>query len=357
MLPSYTQLGMAALLPNHEITFADNDTAGIWVDGQSSQGTSNRNKILQAAITKDARAIRADELLAMNKEDCRGLIRDHDVVYVYHNRIDATGDKRESEERTFEAVEETLAELVKIIKKLTAANANNLLVTADHGFIYQHRVLDESDFCASEPEGEKVIYRDRRFIIGKKLVEKPGLRKFTSSELGLQGDLDIQIPKSISRLRLKGSGSRFVHGGASLQEVVIPVIRINKKRKSDISAVGVEILQGASTVITSGQIAATFYQSEPVTDKVQPRYLHAGIYNQDGELISDRHDLTFDLSSENPRDREIKVQFVLTQKADEANGQNVTLRLDEKLGGTSHYREYKSIRYLMRRSFTSDFDF
>ena len=250
-----------------------------------------------------------------------------------------------------------MAELVKIIKKLTAANANNLLVTADHGFIYQHRVLDESDFCASEPEGEKVIYRDRRFIIGKKLVEKPGLRKFVASELGLQGDLDVQIPKSIIRLRLKGSGSRFVHGGASLQEVVVPVIRINKKRKSDISAVEVEILQGASTVITSGQIAAIFYQSEPATDKVQPRNLHAGIYNQDGELISDRHDLTFDLPSENPREREIKVQFVLTQKADDANGQNVTLRLDEKLGGTSHYREYKSIRYLMRRSFTSDFDF
>jgi hypothetical protein len=85
--------------------------------------------------------------------------------------------------------------------------------------------------------------------------------------------------------------------------------------------------------------------------------LRAGIYTQNGDLISDRHDLVFDLSSENPREREIKVQFVLSQKADEANGQNVTLRLDEKLGSTSHYREYKSIRYLMRRSFTSDFDF
>jgi len=357
MLPSYTQLGMAALLPNREIAFADNDTAGIIVDGQSAQGTAYRNKILEAGFNGNARAIRADELLAMNKEDCRGLIRDHDVVYIYHNRIDATGDKRESEERTFEAVEETLSELIKIIKKLTAANANNLLVTADHGFIYQHRMLDESEFCISEPKGDKVLHRDRRFIIGKNLAEKPGLRKFATSDLGLQGELEIQIPKSISRLRLKGSGSRFVHGGASLQEVVIPIIRINKKRKSDISAVGVEILQGASTVITSSQIAAAFYQSESVTDKVQPRNLRAGIYNQDGELISDSHDLSFDLSSENPREREIKVQFVLTQKADDANGQNVTLRLDEKLSGTSHYREYKSVHYLMRRSFTSDFDF
>lgn len=48
----------------------------------------------------------------------------------------------------------------------------------------------------------------------------------------------MQIPKSINRLRLKGSGSRFVHGGATLQEVVIPVISINKKRQSDVGKVG-----------------------------------------------------------------------------------------------------------------------
>jgi uncharacterized protein (TIGR02687 family) len=357
MLPSYTQLGMAALLPNKEIAISENNTGSVWVDGQTSQGTVNRNKILQQAIAQTARVIRSDELLTMNKNDCRGLIRDHDVVYVYHNRIDATGDKRESEERVFEAVEETLQELIKIIKKLTAANANNLIVTADHGFIYQHRPLDESDFSESEPEGAEILFRDRRFIIGKKLLEKPGLRRFESSALGLTGDVQIQIPKSISRLRLKGSGSRYVHGGASLQEVVIPVLRINKTRKSDVSAVEIEILQGASTVITAGQVAATFYQSAPASAKVQPRFLRAGIYNPAGELISDSHELVFDLYSKNPREREIKVRFVLTKKADEANGQNVTLRLDEKLGGTSHYREYKSIRYLMRRSFTSDFDF
>jgi hypothetical protein len=46
--------------------------------------------------------------------------------------------------------------------------------------------------------------------------------------------VEVQIPKSINRLRLKGSGSRFVHGGASLQEVVIPVLKINKKRQSDV---------------------------------------------------------------------------------------------------------------------------
>jgi len=357
MLPTYTQLGMAALLPNKELALADNESGTVQVDGQNSQGIANRLKILGEAIPQRATAIKARELMTLNKDDCRALVRGHDVIYIYHNCIDAVGDKRETEERVFEAVEETLQELIRVVKKLAGANANNLLVTSDHGFIYQNRPIDESDFSGDDADGEQILFRDRRFVLGKGLKEVSGLRKFRSSELGLVGDMEVQIPKSINRLRLQGAGSRYVHGGASLQEVVIPVIKINKKRQSDISVVEVDILRGSSSIITSGQLAVAFYQAQPVTEKVQSRKLRAGIYTQAGDLISDYHDLTFDLASDNPRERELQVRFVLTSKADNVNGQEVILRLDQKLAGTSHYKEYKSLRYLMRRSFTSDFNF
>ncbi|NLQ06401.1 BREX-1 system phosphatase PglZ type A [Cylindrospermopsis raciborskii] len=357
MLPSYTQLGMAALLPHNTLALAEDSSGQVQVDSQSSVGLENRKKQLDRGQSKRATALMAEELMNLNHEDRRSLVRDHDVVYVYHNRIDATGDKRESEPRVFEAVEEALDELVKLIKKLTGANANNILVTADHGFIYQNRVIQESDFASDEPRGEQILFRDRRFVCGKGLKETPGLRKFTSNELGLSGEVEVQIPKSINRLRLKGSGSRYVHGGASLQEVVIPIIKINKKRTSDITSVEVEILPGASSIITAAQLTVVFYQAQASTDKVQPRTLQAGIYTQKSELISDSHDITFDLGSENSRDREVPVTFVLMRKADEVNGQEVHLRLNEKLSGTSQYKKYKSIAYTMRRSFTSDFDF
>ena len=180
------------------------------------------------------------------------LLKANDVIYIYHNRIDHTGDKMHSEGRAFEAAEETLSDIVKIVKKLTGANANNILVTADHGFIYQHRELDESDFLGVNASGDTILYRDRRFVLGKGLTVSSSLHKFTSAQLGLAGELEVQIPKSINRLRLRGSGSRFVHGGASLQEVVLPVLRINKKRQSDVTVVEVDILRGASSVITSG---------------------------------------------------------------------------------------------------------
>ncbi|XUO86774.1 BREX-1 system phosphatase PglZ type A [Halomonas sp. KM072] len=356
-LPSYTQLGMAALLPNKSLAIADNDTGTVLVDGQSSQGTVNRTKILQAALDGRGQAVKAEDFMQLNRDDSRELLKGNDVLYIYHNRIDHTGDKMHSEGQAFEAAEQTLDDLIRLIKKLTAANANNLLITADHGFIYQNRELDESDFLGDVVSGDDIRYRDRRFVLGKGLSASPAFHQFSSEQLGLDGDMEVQIPKSINRLRLKGSGSRFVHGGASLQEVVIPVLKVNKKRQSDVSAVEVDILRGASSVITSGQLAVTLYQSGPVTEKVQPRHLRAGIYTQSGELISDSHDLSFDLTSENPRERELQVRFVLSRKADEANGQEVFLKLEEQHAGTSHYKEYKSLRYLMRRSFTSDFDF
>lgn len=357
MLPSYTQLGMAALLPHRTLEIAGNESGTVLVDGQSSQGTANRTKILQAALGGRGQALTAEDFMLLNRDDSRDLLKANDVVYIYHNRIDHTGDKIHSEGQAFEAAEQTLHDIVRLVKKLAAGNANNILVTADHGFIYQDRELAESDFLGTDASGDRILYRDRRFVLGKGLVATPGLHTFTPGQLGLAGVVEVQIPKSINRLRLKGSGSRFVHGGASLQEVVIPVLRINKKRQSDVTAVDVDILPGASTVITSGQLAVTLYQTGPVTDKIQLRALRAGIYTEAGDLISDSHDLTFDLSSNNPREREQQVRFVLSRKADEVNGQEVILRLEEQHAGTSHYREYKSHRYVIRRSFTSDFDF
>lgn len=356
MLPSYTQLGMAALLPNTRLELADGDSGDALVDGHSAQGSANRRKILAAAIPAST-VVLAKDVLAMGKEDSRALVRDHDVVYVYHNLIDKTGDTRDTEERVFAAAQETLEELIRVIKKLFNANASNLLLTADHGFIYQHHPLQESDFLSSEPEGEQILYRDRRFVLGKGLREGTGFKTFQPAQLGLDGTLEVQIPKSINRLRLKGSGSRFVHGGATLQEVVIPLLHINKKRQSDVGRVEVDFIGDGGKTITTGQLAVVLYQREAITEKRQPRRLRAGLYTLTGELISDQHELLFDFASDNPRERELPVRLLLSRKADGANNQQIELRLEEPVEGTSHYTKYKAVRYTIRRSFTSEFDF
>ncbi|QBG37249.1 BREX-1 system phosphatase PglZ type A [Litorilituus sediminis] len=357
-LPSYTQLGMASLLPqSKEYPLRLADSKGTVFMGElSTQGTDNRDKVLKTIHGERASAIQAKELLEMNQTNSRELLKANDVLYIYHNRIDHAGDKMQSEGEAFEAAEKTFDDLIKLIKKLANANANNLVITADHGFIYQNSALDDSDYSAKNVEGE-IVYNDRRFVLGKKLSAGKSFKTFTPEQLGVTGDVHAVIPKGIQRMRLSGSGSRFVHGGASLQETIIPIISINKKRSSDITMVEVEVLRSGSSVITSGQIAVTLYQVEAVTDKIQPRKLRLGIYTESGKLISDSHTVDVDLTSENAREREMKLRFLLNQEADSANNQEVILKLEEPVAGTNQWEEYKQLRYTIKRSFTSDFDF
>lgn len=356
MLPSYTQLGMASLLPNKTIEFSGDDHATVIVDDINAR-SDNREKILSSYVPK-SRTIKAKEVLSMKKDGddgTRALVRDHDVVYIYHDVIDLSG-KLKTEDTVCEEAERCLTELKDLVRKLTSANATNIIVTADHGFIYQYKPLEESDFLGSTPSGD-ITYDDRRFIIGENLRADDSFKKFNSEELGLNGKGEVLIPKSINRLRKSGSSSKFVHGGMTLQEIVIPVIQINKKRKSDTSHVDVEIIRGSSSIISSGQLSVTFYQNEPVTEKVFARELKATIYAGDGTVISDTHNLTFDLISDNPREREMKVRFLLSQNADDYNGEEVILKLEEREGKTSHFTKYSEMRYQIRRSFSSDFDF
>lgn len=364
-LPSYTQLGMASLLPQSAdfaqaekmpLQIADNKTGTVAMGSQSTQGRDGRDKVLKALIGERASAVLAKDLMEHTTAENRELLKAHDVLYIYHNRIDHTGDKMQSEGEAFEAVEKTFDDLMKLIKKLASANASNILITADHGFIYQNKPLEESDFLASDVTGD-VLYKDRRFVLGKKLSSSAALKNFSAEQLNLHGEVGAVIPKGIQRLRLSGSGSRFVHGGATLQETLIPVISINKKRQSDTALVEVDAIRGSTNMITSGQLTVTLYQTEAVTDKVQPRKLRVGLYTEAGKLISDSHEVILDLSSENPREREMKLRFVLTQDADEANGKEVTLKLEQPVTGTNQHKDYKKVSYVIRRSFTSDFDF
>lgn len=351
VLPSYTQLGMAALLPHRTLAHSDKGDP-VLVDSQRSDGTKNRNKILAQV---DGFAIQAEEVFSMTRGELRELYGAHQVLYVYHDRIDAAGDKAQTERQVFEAAKEAIDDLAKLVKKLGKAVATNILVTADHGFLYQDTSLADASYLSTKPQGDELVVTNRRYVLGRGLKDDLAFRKFEPVQLGLSSDLEVQLPKSIHRIRLPGAGSRFVHGGSSLQEIVVPVLKVHNKRKIDTRLVNVEVLPETDK-ITTGQLVVKLFQSEPVDEKVQPRTLRTGLYM--GEtLISNQPKLIFDQRSKDQRDRYQSVQILLTQEANEFNNQFVEFRLEERVPNTTHWRTYQRTRYMLRRSFTSDFDF
>ena len=350
-LPSYTQLGMASLLPHNALEIIERDLT-VTADDAPTAGLENRNKILQQKAT-GALALKDTDILNSNSEGLREIAKNNGIIYVFHNKIDEVGHSLSSEEQAFEAAEDTIEELIKIMKKLASADIYNIIITSDHGFIYQNKDLDEDEYLGIEPTGD-VIKKDRRFVIGRNLKEDNSFMKFSAQNLGLRGDLEFQFPKSINRLRLQGAARKFVHGGASLQEIIVPIVTINKKRQSDISKVEVEMMR-STDIISSNQLVVTLYQKDIVNDKVQKRVLLIGLYNKAGELISEQKELIFDSISTETRDREQQVTLLLNKNVDNENNQTVYLKLSEPEEDTTYAKEYKSLVYTVRKTFTMDF--
>nr|MQY77659.1 BREX-1 system phosphatase PglZ type A [Bacteroidota bacterium] len=354
-LPSYTQLGMASLLPAGEISITPGSDS-VLINGRSTQGVQGRTNILQELSGVRAVAINAEDFMKMNSAtDGREFVKQHDLIYIYHNRIDKVGDDKTTEDKVFDAVNEELAFLMDIVKKIANMNGTHMFITSDHGFIYQHKELDESDFAAASYKGE-AWKESRRFVIGKGLKGDDSTKHFTSAQLGLTGDAEFLIPKSINRLRVKGAGSRFVHGGTSLQEIMVPLIKVIRKRSDTTKLVDVDIIKSTDK-ITTNILAVSFLQFELVTDKILPRKLRTAIYAQDGALLSDQFMYFFDSAQGSVRQREVKHRFQLGSLANSKyKNQRVKLVLEEPVEGSSKWKQYKEYLYTLNISFTSDFD-
>ena len=173
-----------------------------------------------------------------------------------------TGDKPGTERQVFEAAEDTLARPGRPGEEAgrtpTPPTSSSPPTTASCSRTTP--LADSRSSCRRSRRATTIKVTNRRYVLGRGLKVDPAFTTFTSAQLGLDSDIDVQIPKSIHRLRLPGAGSRFVHGGATLQEIVVPVLAVNKKRKSDTRPVNVEVLPETDK-ITTGQLVVKLFQS------------------------------------------------------------------------------------------------
>jgi len=212
VLPSYTQLGIASLLPGKDRSIQMSDSS-VNVDGISSSGIEGRKKILSAALGAKATAVQYEAFIEMNtKTEARALVREHDVVYIFHNAIDAVGDKPGTEAKTAESAETAFSELLGILRKVANANASNILLTSDHGFLFQQSEVQKADDLPL-PEAKQWLNKNRRFALGKGISSDPAVKIFSAAELGLEGDWHAAFPLSLGRFPLSGSGKRNLSRG------------------------------------------------------------------------------------------------------------------------------------------------
>ena len=347
-LPSYTQLGMAALLPNRQLSY-EKQQDEVFADGLSTKGTTARQKVLEQRVVKSL-AISAKDFLEITTP--KTYFKDYDLIYIYSNKIDFVGDKRETEGEVFKATEEEFDHVIKMVELIRNGNGSNIIITSDHGYLYQNEQLDESEFVDFKVMGD-IITDTRRFIIGNQLQPGNAVKTWNSEAVGLKAGRQIQIAKAMNRMRKQGSGSRFVHGGSMLQEIVVPVLHVNIKKVADVSQVDVDILNKRAKLTTNNQ-TISFYQTEAVNEKVKGITLRIGFYDVQGSLISDSINMVFDSENTDSTQREKKHIFVFKNHLSKLNGQEVRLKMERQIPNTGQYVPYKEESYKVSVMFQAE---
>ncbi|WP_145524024.1 BREX-1 system phosphatase PglZ type A [Virgibacillus sp. SK37] len=353
VVPSITKLGMPSLLPHKEIDIDTN--ARVFVDGKDSSGLENRKKIIESKVAESI-AVHFQDVLAMNKAGRRETFKGKKLIYIYHDTIDAMGDKASTEVYTFNAVETSLNQLYDLVKIIRDdLSGTNVYITADHGFLYQRDELEESDKIGQDSIDN--IEVKRRYILSQEQREVSGqLAINLSSVIKNEQQLTAYLPKATLRYKMQGSGINFVHGGASLQEIVIPLLTFKNKRTGQKGAKAIKKvdikLTNTTRKITNSIFNLEFFQTEKVEDKTTPRTVVIYMADEEGRVISNEETIIGDRPFDNPADRTFKIRFVLKNiPYDRNKTYYLTIR------DTETSVEVEKIPFNINLGIISDFDF
>lgn len=337
VLPSETTLGMASLLPNTEIIV--NPNLDVKVDDMDcGNEMAMRQNVLQRYVLNSA-CYKFDVVMKAKQDELREMFQDKMLVYIYQNQIDARGEKQELENEVFHACQEAIEEIHMLIRRLTGYVSNTrYLVTADHGFIYKRDKLVESDKISLD----KTVFScvNKRYLLSTEIADNDALISRSLTYLSKMNKVFVSTPKGADIIKSRGGGQNYVHGGSSLQEMVVPVLKIKTFRgRQDTGMVSVE-LSSFYNRITEAIFKLEFMQMEPVTDTVKPRSLVAFFVDENGNKISFDVPIIAKVRDMDARQRRIVEKFTL-KSGKYARGREYFLVLADMEDERKEYRRYK----------------
>lgn len=349
VLPSYTALGMASLLPHQSLAYSAN--GDVLVDGKPVASTEARSKQL---ATVQGMACQASELRVLKLEEARAFTEGKRVVYIYHNVIDAMGDSASTEGETFQAVATCIDELAELVQFcVNKLNAAKVWVTADHGFLFQQEAPTATDKSKLSHKPANAWKAKKRYVIGRDLGDSPEAHHgSTAVTASTEDQVEFWIPRGANRFHFTG-GARFIHGGAMPQEVIVPVVTVTQLRgtkipSSRIEKVSVQVL-GVNHKITTPVYRFELIQTEAVSERRKPITLRAAIY--DGvRPVTSVESITFDSTSDSIEERKKSLRLELS-----TGTYNKTTPYRLVLRDIESDAEVQSVPVVIDRSFDDDF--
>lgn len=317
IFPTITKFGMAALLPHKELSVEiKNDKLFVRADDECTD-SNYREKILKKANPESV-ALKYKDIIKMKRPERSALVKGKDVIYIYHDTIDESS--HTSDGMVFSACEEAINEIKNLIKVIiNDFGGTRIIVTADHGFLYTYSPLTEDDKVDKTSFNNQDVEYGRRYAI----MQQGANPNYLMPVKFLEGKTEMEAfsPRESIRIKMNGGGMNFVHGGISLQEMVVPIIEYNylrndskeyrrNKDKYDTKPVVVNLLS-SNRKICNMIFSLNFYQVEAVSDNREAATYQIYFTDSNGKQVSDIQKIIADKTSDNGQDRTFRCSFNL----------------------------------------------
>lgn len=313
MLPTETKFCKPALLPHSHLRLYSE------VAGTQNMGVDNRildtltKRTEQVASYKEG-AICVDYLtVARYDQEKNREIFKHPLVYVMHDTIDAKSHGMTAKD-VVDSCREAIDELEMLVHKIHETyNVTEVYITADHGFLFNDQDFEEKDkLKVAEDDLEKTS----RYYLTQSPDPIAGIEKFPLNEVsGMEeGNVYVAVPEGTNRFAAPAGGYRFAHGGASLQEMLIPVIVSRQERVDTKQPVGVMVLDRKLSIQAS-RLRFKLLQTEAVSMDRKARAISVALYHNEiavtpvKEFMLDSTDVLLD-------NRKILVDLTLNKNVD-----------------------------------------
>ena len=306
-LPSETKYTKATLLPHASIEF--NPGMDIALDGgKPTLLTADKEKILQTHFA-DGLCLTSDDLKKKSEAERREVFK-RKLVYVLHDTIDTKGHGATTGQDVAEICREAVGKLVALIKNIqNSCNVNHVWLVADHGFLVANRDIPDDEKITVE-EDKDAVEKTTRYYFTQRRDAVHGIVK-----MAVSNGWYVAVPAGTRRFKANGSYT-FVHGGASLQEMVIPVMHsrlLGSEATKNRAKVDVTIL-GNILSVQSSRLKFELLQNNAVSADIQERTVRCALYADSG-IVSTEVEVKLDSTSGLLDERKKPVELVLNGSA------------------------------------------
>jgi hypothetical protein len=230
-LPTITAVGMNVLAPvvsqgRLSPSLSSNDGGAVQGFRAGEFLVTNPETRLRAMQARTASGtclkLSLEEVTSLKADTLKKKVEQARLLMVHSREVDDAGEKGVG----LDVFERVLRDLRSAWQRLRTAGVRNFVITSDHGFL-----LNEGAPPAVRSHGTKAT-PSRRHVFRPHAANHDGEVRVALADLGYQGvEAQLMMPEDTAVFETGKHDMRFVHGGNSLQERLIPVLTIEHREK------------------------------------------------------------------------------------------------------------------------------